>query len=31
MVLKLGNLLNHLAVGKRQRLPERISLKDTGI
>jgi len=26
-----GNLVNHLVVGKHQRLPERLSLRDTGI
>ena len=26
--LKLGNLINHLAAGKRQSLPERVSLRD---
>ena len=29
--LKPGNLVNHLVIGKHQRLPERISLKDIGI
>jgi len=28
---KPGNLVNHLVVGKHQRLPERISLRDTGM
>ena len=28
--LKPGNLINHLAAGKHQRLPERVSLRDAG-
>ncbi|CAF1444867.1 unnamed protein product [Didymodactylos carnosus] len=29
--LRQGNLVNHLVAGKHQRLPERLSLRDTGM
>ena len=29
--LNPGNLVNHLVIGKHQRVPERLSLRDTGM